>query len=142
MSKGFSLIELMITLALGIILLNFAYPHYAQYIIKARRCDGQAALFNLAGRMEQYYFANNTYQTATIGTGKITDVLTTIYSPEGWYRLSLAVSDTAYALQATPLKTQGLSDLNCQSLTLNSIGVKDITTGPQGIPTGPKNRCW
>lgn len=143
MNKGFTLIELMIVVVVIAILTTIAYPSYLEYITRARRSDGQAALLDLASRMEKYYSEQNTYQTATIATGGATDIRATNTSPDGWYTLSIpAQTATTYTLQATPLNSQGTSDLRCQSLTINSLGAKGIGDGPGGTPTGPVNRCW
>lgn len=143
MKKGFTLIELIIVLLVIGILSTIAYPGYRQYMAKARRSDGQAALLNLATRMERYYSEQNTYQTATIGTGNATDVLSSSASAEGWYTLSIPTkSASAYTLQATPVGAQGTSDVSCQSLTLNNLGAKGIANGPSGAPTSTATKCW
>jgi type IV pilus assembly protein PilE len=141
--SGFTLLELLIVLLVAGILVSIAYPSYRSYIVKARRSDGQSAILNLASRMERYYSEQNTYQTATIGTGNATDVLSSSTSPEGWYTLSIpAKSASSYTLQATPVSTQGTGDTTCQSLTLNNLGAKGITTGPAGSPSGTVAKCW
>lgn len=140
---GFSLIELMIVIVVMGILVSIAYPSYRDYITRARRTDAQSALLDLASRMEKYYSENNTYQTATIGAGEATDVLSSNTSPEGWYILSIPnATASAYTLQATPQNTQAAADTRCQSLTLNHLGVKGMTTGPAGNPTGTIAQCW
>ena len=133
---GFSLIELLIVLAISGILASIAYPNYRNYILRAHRIDGQSALLDLACRMETYYSLHGTWRTATIGTGKPTDVLSQHLSPEGWYYLSLLnLTDTTYTLQATP---QNKQDTLCQSLTLTNLGAKGITgTGIIDI-----SQCW
>lgn len=135
-SFGFTMIELLIVLAITGILASITYPSYRNYIIRAHRIDGQSALLDLACRMETYYTAHGTWRTATIGTGKPTDVLSQHQSPEGWYFLSLLqVTDTTYILQATPSNMQ---DTLCQSLTLTNSGTKGITgTGIMDI-----SQCW
>lgn len=143
LKNGFSLIELMIVIVVIGILVSIAYPSYRDYITRARRTDGQSTLLDLASRMEKYYSENNTYQTATIGTGNATDVLSSNTSPEGWYIISIPNATTsAYTLQATPQNAQATADTRCQSLTLNNQGVKGITTGPAGSPTGTITQCW
>jgi type IV pilus assembly protein PilE len=143
MSKGFTLMELLIAMLIVGILTAIAYPSYTDYVTRARRGDGQAALLNLATRMERFYSENSTYQTATIGTGTNTDVLSISTSPEGWYSLSITgASASGYTLRATPLNSQATTDTRCQSLTINNLGAKGITTGPAGVPTGSLSRCW
>jgi len=143
MKKGFTLIELLIAIIIIGILAGIAYPSYLDYITRSRRSDGQAALLDLASRMERFYSERNTYQTATIATGGNTDIRSTNVSPEGWYTLSIAAQNaSSYTLQATPRNAQGTDDKRCQSLTVNNLGAKGITNGPYGAPTGPTSRCW
>ena len=84
MKKGFTLIELLVVIIILGILIAVAYPSYRDYVTRARRSDGQAALLDLANRMERYYSEQNNYDTATIGTGGATDVLTSSQTPEGF----------------------------------------------------------
>lgn len=144
MKKGFSLIELMIVVVIVGILAAVAYPSYLSYITKSRRSDGQAALLDLANRMERYFSENHTYATATIGTSSATtDVLSSATSPEGWYTLSIPTKTAfAFTIQATPQNAQGTEDTSCQSLTLNNLGQKGITAGPAGNPTATVAKCW
>lgn len=143
MNNGFSLIELLFVMIIIGILTSFAYPSYKNYIVHARRSDGQTALLDLANRMEQYYYENNTYQTATIATGNVTDVLASNLSTGGWYILSIVkAAPTNYLLQAAPLGMQAKNDTRCQTLTLDNIGTKGINQGPEGIPNGTINNCW
>ena len=125
------------------ILALIAIPSYRDYIVRARRSDGQSALLDLASRMERYYSERNTYQSATIGTGGTNDVLNRTTSLENWYTLSITnAAANTYTLQATPTGTQGTYDTRCQSLTLNNLGAKGITTGPAGTPSGTVAQCW
>lgn len=144
MRKGFTLIELLIAILIVGILASIAYPAYKDYIARARRSDGQSALLDLASRMERYYSENNTYQTATLGAGNnTTDVLSSTASPEGWYSLAISsASGSTYTLTATPQNAQATTDTKCQTLTLSSLGVKGIATGPAGTPTGTASICW
>lgn len=142
-SCGFTLIELLIVILIIGILAAIAFPGYKAYVTDARRSDGQGSLLSLASRMERYYSDHNTYQTATIGTGAATDVLSNNATPEGWYTLSItAASASGYTLQATPIKAQATADTWCGTLTINNLGVKSITTGPAGTPTYTAAQCW
>src|SRR5688572_16454458 len=92
--SGFTLFELLITLAIVGILASLAYPSYLNHITKVRRTNRQAALMELAGRMEQYYLQNNTYQGATLPR-----LGTTSSTPEGYYALTLQnLSAATYTL--------------------------------------------
>ena len=142
MSKGFSLIELLVVLAIAGILTMMAYPGYRDSLTRAHRSDGKTALLELAIRMENYYSKNNTYQTATIGTGATTDVLSNASSPEGFYELRLSnLTDLTYNLEARAIDTQARADTYCQLLSYNSLGVKGVKNGSNGRTADPKN-CW
>lgn len=139
MPNGFSLIELMIVLLIMCILACFSYPSYTQYITDSHRIDGKTALLDLANRMENYYSINNTYEKASIATGKDTDVLSSNISKEGWYTLSITrASESTFSLKAIPLKTQAINDVICQELTINNFGEQG--SAPQNKDASKS--CW
>jgi prepilin-type N-terminal cleavage/methylation domain-containing protein len=63
-SKGFTLIELMIVVAIVAILTTIAYPNYRDYVIRGQLVDGTTALAALRADMERYYQDNRTYITS------------------------------------------------------------------------------
>jgi len=128
--KGFTLVELMIVVAIIGILAAVAYPAYTNAVKKANRADAIDSLLSLAGRMEEYYMNNDTYVGATInaaGTGTVGSNQTS----ENLYTLSIT-SATAfvYTLTATPIT----ADTECGNLVLNSLGQKTASTG--------STACW
>lgn len=136
-NHGFTLVELMIVVLLVGVLAAIAYPSYQEHVTRARRTDGQTALLDLASRLERYYSEQNTYQTATIGTGNATDILDSTISAEGWYALTITnQTPTAFTIQATPQNAQA-SDTRCLNLTYNSLGQKGFSSA-----TGSLERCW
>lgn len=142
MKKGFSLIELLLVIAVIAMLALIGYPYYHQLMIRSHRSDGQAALLQLANNLEHYFSLHHTYHTATIGLGKPSDVLPYELSAGGWYKLAIVNSTkTSYDLEAIPQGSQGLNDA-CQTLTLNSSGEKGIRTGQSGLPTATFAQCW
>ncbi len=123
-SKGFSLIEVLIVIAIVGILAAVALPSYQDSVRKGNRSDGQAALLEAASRMERFFYDNNTYTTnlTNIGYGAEKDVATS----EGHYELSVAGATaacpiaTCFSLSAVAVNAQ-VKDGN---LTLNSLGQK------------------
>lgn len=124
--------ELMIALVIVAILVAIAYPTYNEQIIKSRRADGIAMLFNAAQRQQQFYTANQGF-TETVGTGGLQ---LSSASTEGYYSLSIVADATSYTLTATPRSTQ-TSDTRCGQLTLNHLGVKGNVGG-----TISADKCW
>jgi type IV pilus assembly protein PilE len=137
--RGFTLIELMVAVAVVAILASIAYPLYVDQVVKARRSDGQSMLMELMNRQEQYYTNNNTFTTdlTDLGYGSASDVP----SEEGWYDVSAAacgggISDCV-ALTAEAQAAQENQDTECNDLTLDSLGNKGISGG-----SGTAADCW
>jgi len=59
--KGFTLIELMITILVVAILASIAIPSYRQYVIRGNRTAAQAVMMEIATRQQQFFVANRVY---------------------------------------------------------------------------------
>ena len=64
-SGGFTLIEVMITVAIVAILASIALPSYRQYVIRAKRSAAQAQMMDIANRQQQFLIANRSYADTT-----------------------------------------------------------------------------
>lgn len=64
-SRGFTLIELMITVAIVAILASVAYPSYQQYIIRGKRAAAQAEMMDIANRQQQFLLSDRSYASKT-----------------------------------------------------------------------------
>jgi type IV pilus assembly protein PilE len=121
-SEGFTLLELMITVAIVAILAAIAYPGYRQHIIHSKRSAAETAMMDLANREQQYLLANRTYaDTATLTANG--------YSPPGdvsgdyqWTVTAPAATPPTFLITFTPKPGSGqASDV---VLTLSDDGTK------------------
>jgi len=120
-SKGFTLIELMIVVAIIGVLAAVAYPSYISHLVKSRRADAQAHLMDIAQRQQQYLLDARSYAAdlATLNMTTPPDLLK-YYDPIGV--VVVAGPPPTFTLTATP-KT-GSPQAGDVTLTLNSVGVK------------------
>ena len=128
--QGFTLIEVMIVVAIIGILAAIAYPSYDEYVKRGNRTEGQAFLSDVAARQERYFSQNNAYITDVANIAKLG---VTANSPTGKYSIVLAGGGGGYTLTAN----NQFSDAKCATLTLNALGVR----GSSGSRSD-KNDCW
>lgn len=135
-SLGFTLIELMITVAIVAIIAAIAYPSYTGHVRKAHRGTGQSKLLEIMQAQERYFTTHDKY-TAALKTdlGYNNDP---VPADGGWYTVGGAACsgstiNQCVLLTATPQNSQK-SDI-CGKLTLNSLGQKDSEKGSV-------EECW
>ena len=135
-SGGFTLIEIMIAVAIVAILVAVGLPAYLEQINKSRRAEGKTALLQAIQLQERFYTASST-ATYSPDLGPLHGLASsaTVYSGDnpasttGWYILTADTTDCLPAdlsacvrIVATP--KAGFTDENCGVLTLNSRGVR------------------
>lgn len=126
--RGFTLIELMITVALIAVLLATALPSYRSYVRRSVRTEAQAYLMSVAGRQQQFLVDTRAYATTLSAID-----LPVPTSVAGAYTLSLEVvagPPQTFLLKATPGSDQ--SNESCGTLSINQAGTK----------TAAKTGCW
>lgn len=150
--NGFTLIELMIVIAIIALLTAIAVPSYNEYIRRSYRADAKNTLVAIAQRLEQNYTLTGSY-AATQTAVPINDAyLTTPWGlgqtpPSGTARYNMtfinaAPSATTYTLVATPFSAQ-VGD-TCGSLTLDyrnlrGVVINNVTYANRDADT---LRCW
>ncbi|MDO9161340.1 MAG: type IV pilin protein [Methylococcaceae bacterium] len=131
-STGFTLIELMITVAIIGILASIAYPSYQDSVRKSRRADAKGVLLGLANAMERRYTETNSYvgaagtpgTPADTGAPRIFEIPTETTS---FYTVTISAANaSSYTLSAVPTGAQ-TSD-TCGTLTITQTGAKTPTT--------------
>ena len=134
--NGFTLIELMIVVAILGIVVAFGYPAYRDQVIKARRADGMAFIVDIADRQERFYADRGTYTTTMTDLG-----YADANSPEGAYYTATITDDPAndltitFTVTVTPQNGQE-ADTKCGAFTLTSLGIKTIGG------TSTVQNCW
>ncbi|MBF0265789.1 MAG: type IV pilin protein [Gammaproteobacteria bacterium] len=132
--SGFTLLEMMIVVAIIGILAAVAVPSYQEYIKKAKRADAKVALMDLQIQQEKYRANNPTYgdQSDIYGTANDT---TPVDSPDANYDiLILTNSGTGYSAKATPKGT--MAGDTCGTFAINQSG--HLTTAG----TYASEDCW
>jgi len=144
-SFGFSLLELMVTVAVISILATIAVTSYSSQVQKSRRTEAKSALLDLAGREERLFSTTNAYSNVEAFLGYAaagTTVMTNMPFGNGNYTLTATVPDPgqpagtpSYLLSATPVGTQA-NDTSCGSFSLNQLGQQTVSG------TGTAASCW
>lgn len=140
-TAGFSLIELMIAVAILAIIAAIAIPSYTSYVDRGKRAEARAALLDIAARQERFY-SNNRQYTAKLGGSADSLNLpgctaTNCSSENGYYTLSVALpsgeNNQDFDATATP---SGWTDDQCRNLGIDETGVK-TETGSRDLAF-----CW
>ena len=120
-ARGFTLLELMITVLIVAILAAIAYPSYQSYLARAYRSEAYTALNHWANLQEQYFLDQRHYASDMTNLGAPANPFVT---DAGHYRIQAVATATGFTLTATALDNQLALDSACPTLTLSSDGVR------------------
>jgi type IV pilus assembly protein PilE len=137
--QGFTLIELMITVAILGILSAVAYPSYVNHLIRGKRSAAESFMMTVANRQEQVMLNSRSYFSITSGTTAEWSAVNMTVPGEVSTNYTITVSPVAgpppgYTITAVPTSVQ--NDTKCGTLTLSNTGAK-TSSG-----TDSTTNCW
>lgn len=147
---GFTLIELMIAVAIVAILAAIALPSYQSYVRKSKRSDAKTALLDFAARQERFYSTNNTYSSKAselgYGAGLTASLATTPLqvnvSGANNYEISLTAAATATSFTAIAVpKGAQQKDTDCYTYAIDQLGTR-TNRNVGGTQFTPTTNCW
>lgn len=134
-SRGFTLIELMVTVAIVAILAAIAYPSYTNYIVRSNRAAAQGYMLELSNLQQRYLLDARIYATST-GALNYPPPSNVASNYEFGINTTPKAGTTlpAFKITASPIGAQLARDTACASLTIDEAGTKGASTGAAG--------CW
>lgn len=137
--QGFTLIELMVVIAIVGILAAIAYPSYMDSVMKSRRGAAKSCLSEYAHFMERFYTTNLAYDKNTAGVNLAVPSLacTTEGKINQYYSFTITnLTRNTFTATAIPLGSQLTADKQCGSLSLTHDGQRQVSVSGNAVS------CW
>ncbi|UVK98051.1 type IV pilin protein [Pseudomonas sp. B21-048] len=126
---GFTLIEIMIVIAIIGIVITIGYPSLTEYVKKGRRTEVAGLLSEQAQILERFYSKNNYVYTNATGLSAGND----------FYTITPTLTDQTFLLTATRKAGSTMASDKCGDFTLTNTGVRSMVNAASGLTT---RDCW
>ncbi|PWK40980.1 type IV pilin protein [Pseudomonas sp. OV226] len=127
-NRGFTLIEIMIVIAIIGIVMTFAAPSITEYLKKGRRSEVAGLLSEQAQILERFYSKNNVYTNAT-----------GLSAGNDYYTITPTLADQTFLLTAVRKAGTSMATDKCGDFTLTNTGVRSMVNATAGLTT---KDCW
>jgi type IV pilus assembly protein PilE len=145
---GFTLVELMVVVAIAALLLSIAVPSYQAQVRKSRRTEARTALLDLAAREERFFSTSNLYTTSPLdlGYGTVAGAFSMAVG-SGYYNVTVNVTaalpgppatQAGYSIKATAIGIQ-TADSQCNTFTVDQTGAQSSKDSGGADSTAT---CW
>lgn len=134
-NEGFTLIEVMVVVAIIGILALIAIPSYTQYSVRAKRSAAESFIMSVANKQEQYILDARQYASSLAAL----NMATVPADVDAAYNITITNVGTApptYTINAVPKGSQATNDTQCATVSINQAGMKS-QSGSGGV-----NDCW
>ncbi|GMR17353.1 MAG: type IV pilin protein [Gammaproteobacteria bacterium] len=131
LSRGVTLIELLIVVAIVGILAAIAYPNYRDYVARAKRNEARSALLQIATNQERFYLQNNTYTTNMTKLGFATS--TNYKTGSGTYVVNVTAADADNFAAVATYQNSDAEAAKCLTFQIDGRNVKT---------SAPQTDCW
>lgn len=127
-NRGFTLIEIMIVIAIIGIVITIGYPSLTEYVKKGRRTEVAGLLSEQAQILERFYSMKNVYTDAT-----------GLSAGNDFYTITPTLTDQTFLLTATRKAGSTMASDKCGDFTLTNTGVRSMVNATSGLTT---KDCW
>jgi type IV pilus assembly protein PilE len=127
-NRGFTLIEIMIVIAIIGIVMTIAAPSFTEYLNKGRRAEVASLLSEQAQLLERFYSQKNAYTDAT-----------GLSAGNDYYSITPTLTDQTFLLTAVRKADSSMATDKCGDLTITNTGVLGMLNAKPGLTS---KDCW